>query len=95
MTKQALINYLDSARTTSLSSEELANKLIEKFDMTVKSQCEHQFEARWAHHDCTKCGAVKFGNSKADREDYGVAAGKIFKNMGEAKFYQQNGRLPE
>jgi len=95
MTKQAVIDYLKSLDETTLSSEEFAEKLLDKFDMTTRLQCDHEWAARWAHHDCTKCGAVKFGNSKNDRSDYGVAAGKTFKNMATAKFYQQNGRLPE
>lgn len=62
---------------------------------TDKLACDHKWVARWAHHDCEKCPAVKLGNSKSDREDYGVAAGKTFKNMEQAKFYQNHGRLPE
>lgn len=57
--------------------------------------CNHEFLAKWDHSKCVKCGVIYIGNSKSNREDWGVAAGKTFKNMEEAKFYKNNGRLPE
>ncbi len=70
---------------------DFANELLSH----KKTECDHDWKAAWAHNDCVKCGAVMFGNSKNDRSDYGVAAGKTFKNMSEAKFYQNHGRLPD
>lgn len=57
--------------------------------------CEHEWQPHWAHNSCIKCGAVKFGNRRQDREDYGIAAGRTFNSLEEAKFYQKHGRLPE
>lgn len=65
-----------------------------KGDFSFNS-CDHKFRAHWAHSKCEKCGAIHLGNSRQDREDYGIAANKTFRNMAEAKFYQANGFLPE
>lgn len=59
-----------------------------------KLACKHKWIVGWAHRDCEKCGSVSLGTSRQDREDYGIAAGKIFKNMEYAKFFQNNGKLP-
>lgn len=58
-------------------------------------KCQHAWEARWDHNECKCCHAVKLGASKNDLADFGIAAGKTFSSMEEAKFYQKHGRLPE
>jgi hypothetical protein len=52
--------------------------------------CAH--ENTRASHDyvgCLDCGAIKVDSG------WGVAAGLWFKDREQAKFYKQNGRLPE
>jgi len=52
----------------------------------------HSVTASYEHVTCRTCGAVRTG-SHEDR--WGVAKSTWFKNLAEAEFYKENGRLPE
>lgn len=53
--------------------------------------CEHQGNntAYYDHVKCNDCGAVLTDGG------WDIASGKWFKNISEAKFYQEHGRLPK
>lgn len=51
--------------------------------------CDHDWQARYDHRRCCKCGAV------ATDSGWGIAKFMEFKSHDEAKFYQQHGRRPE
>ena len=80
-------NYLENA------SVDFPDFIVET--IIQEPECDHDWVAKWAHSDCKKCGSVNLGTSRQDKEDYGVAAGKVFKGMADAKFYQSHGITPE
>ena len=57
------------------------------------SDCEHSdVKPNWDYVTCTQCGHIKTGNHA---DAWGIAKGQWFKNVEEAKFYKQHGRIPE
>ena len=59
-------------------------------ESSKQEDCKHDggWSPRWDHGFCNKCGKVK-----VDRQ-WGVASGKWFDNLDQARFYKKNGFIP-
>jgi hypothetical protein len=54
-----------------------------------KQECDHEWVPDYTHNSCKKCPAVRTDSG------WGIASYMVFACMDDARFYQQNGRLPD